>query len=85
MDSNDVDDFVAALASHGVTEVARVYTYSGYIEGRGEVLFRIKDLGRTPRWSVQAFDDSGEWLGGDVEDSLPVAVVGVFNKFQWTM
>lgn len=82
MNSNEIDEFVSALARHEVEEVARVYTYSGHIEGRGEVLFRVKDLGRTPRWSIQAFDDAGELLGSDVEDSLSVAVVGVFNKFR---
>lgn len=50
VESNEVDEIVSALARHEVKEVARVYTYSGHIDGRGEVLFRVKDLGRTPRW-----------------------------------
>lgn len=71
-----------SLTRHGATEVAEVHTYSGYISGHGEVIFRVKDIGRTPRWSIQAFNESGELIGADVEDFLSVAVVGVFNKFR---
>ena len=80
MDRNDSAEFTDALDRHDVTGVGRVYTYSGHVESHGEVTFQVKDLGGIPRWSVQVFNEAGVWMGGDVQDSLSVAVKEVLNQ-----
>ncbi len=80
MDTNDAAELSQALVDHGVAEVGRIDTYSGHIESHGEVTFQVKDLGGSPRWSVQVFNEAGVWMGGDVQDSLPNAIKGVFDQ-----
>src|SRR6476646_7430120 len=63
MDTNDAAELSQALVDHGVAEVGRIDTYAGHIESHGEVTFQVKDLGGSPRWSVQVFNEAGVWMG----------------------
>ncbi len=76
MDANDAAELSQALVDHEVAELGRIDTYSGHIESHGEVTFLVKDLGGSPRWSVQVYNEAGVRMGGDVQDSLPNAVKG---------